>query len=93
MDDPLRYFGADWTGFALTLASLYMLGNHRRSGFLLGAASSVAWLVFSVLAGSTATVIANCVFFGMNLRGWAKWRALPEAEGAETNDAGDASRV
>ncbi len=83
MDDPFRYLGADWTGFALTLGSLYMLGNHRRSGFLLGAASSVAWLVFSVMAGSTATVIANCVFFCMNLRGWAKWRAQPELATAE----------
>ena len=75
MDDPLRYYAVDWTGFALTLGSLYMLGNHRRVGFLLGAASSVAWCAFSVMADSQATVVANSVFFVMNLRGYVKWRA------------------
>ena len=81
MDDLFRYNGADWTGFALTLASLHMLGDHRRAGFLLGAAASVAWAAFSVQAESTPTLIANCVFLTLNLRGWAKWRARPETQG------------
>jgi hypothetical protein len=87
MDDLLRYHGADWCGFALTLASLHLLGNHRRSGFLLGAASSIAWAAFSVQAESSATLLANVVFCGMNLRGWAKWRRIPGTNGVETPDA------
>jgi len=73
MDDLLRYNGADWAGFALTLVSLHMLGDHRRAGFLLGAVASVVWAVFAVQTGSTATLVANGVFLVLNLRGWAKW--------------------
>ena len=82
MDDLLRYHGADWLGFALTFASLHLLGNHRRSGFLLGVAASVAWAVFSWQAESTPTLIANCVFLGLNLRGWIKWRPRQDATGS-----------
>ena len=86
MNDLLRYHGADWCGFALTLASLHLLGSHRRSGFLAGAASSIAWAIFSYQAGSSATLIANCVFFGMNLRGWTKWRSRPERNDPAADD-------
>ena len=82
MDDLLRYNGADWAGFGLTLVSLHMLGDHRRAGFLLGAVASVAWALFSVQAESTPTLIANGVFLALNLRGWAKWRPRDDAGGA-----------
>ena len=29
MDDPFRYYGADWTGFALTLGSALLDGQLR----------------------------------------------------------------
>jgi len=86
MDDLLRYHGADWCGFALTLVSLHLLGNHRRAGFLFGAASSVAWAAFSVQAESSATLLANFVFCGMNLRGWLKWRGIPGTNGVAGGD-------
>ncbi len=81
MDDLLRYNGADWTGFVLTLLSLHMLGDQKRAGFVLGAVACVAWAAFSVQAGSTATLIANIAFLGLNVRGWAKWRPVPRAPG------------
>jgi hypothetical protein len=87
MDDLLRYYGVDWLGFALTLGSLHLLGNHRRAGFLLGAGSTVAWGAFSVMADSTATVVANSVFLCMNLRGWAKWRVAPGTNATEDGAA------
>ncbi len=77
MDDLLKYHGVDWVGFALTFASLHLLGSHRRSGFLLGAFASVAWISFAILTSSIALVIANSVFGLMNLRGWMRWRAIP----------------
>ena len=92
MDDLLRYNGADWTGFALTLGSLYLLGDHRRVGFLLGAVASVAWAAFSIQAESTPTLIANIVFFTLNLRGWAKWRPRFTEAGEVDGDAGAAAQ-
>ena len=78
MDDLLAYYGVDWVAIGLTMGSLHLLGSRRRSGFVLGVAASAVWSVFSVMAGSTPTLAANCVFLGMNLRGFLKWSAEPE---------------
>lgn len=80
MDDLFRYQGADILGFVLTFWSLQLLGSHKRSGFLVGCVSSVAWAWFSVQAESTPTLCANGVFLCMNLRGWWRWRGLDEPD-------------
>lgn len=78
MDDLLAYYGVDWLGIGLTMASLHLLGSKRRSGFVLGVMASAVWGVFSVMAGSTPTLAANCIFLGMNARGFLKWTRDPE---------------
>jgi len=78
MDDPFKYYGADMAGFVMTLISLHLLGSRKRNGFLIGAVSSVAWGAFSIMAESPATLIANVVFCGMNLRGFWKWTPAPQ---------------
>lgn len=82
LDALTAYHGFDVAGFALTLWSLVLLGNHRRSGFLVGALAALAWTGFAAQAGSYPTVVANLVFGGLNLRGWIRWRArgLDEVE-------------
>jgi hypothetical protein len=87
MDDLLRYHGTDWAGFALTLASLHLLGNRRKSGFLLGCAASLAWAGFSIQAESLPTLTANGVFLLMNLRGYLRWTAAEDGEEAPEHGA------
>lgn len=88
MDDPFKYQGADMVGFALTFVSLHLLGNRKRAGFLIGAAASVAWGIFSYMAESPATLTANVVFGFMNLRGFVKWTPAPHVPTAHTADLG-----
>ncbi len=73
LDALLRYKGMDLAGFVLTFASLLMLGNKQRAGFLVGCVASVAWAGFSVQAESIPTLTANGVFLVMNLRGYLRW--------------------
>jgi hypothetical protein len=77
MDALAPFYGTDWIGMVLSFACLYRLGGQRRDGFLYGAASNVAWAVFSVFAGSVPTLGANIAFCLLNLRGWFRWKALP----------------
>ncbi len=74
MHELLRYHGADIAGFVLTFVSLLLLGDQRRSGFLVGAFGSVAWVWFGAQTGSLPTLVANCVFLLLGLRGFVRWR-------------------
>ncbi len=74
MDDLWKYNGADWLGFALTFASIHMLGSRKRAGFIVGIVGGGAWMWVSIEAESTAMAIANVVFSGLNLRGYLNWK-------------------
>jgi hypothetical protein len=58
----------------LSLVALLKLAAKHRSGFLFGALSNVAWLVFGVFATSAATVYANAIFGAMNMYAWLRWK-------------------
>jgi len=74
MDDLLRYYGVDWAATAGTLVSLWLIGDQRRSGFLVGMAASAGWFAFGMLAASTAALIANGLLFALNMRGYWRWQ-------------------
>ncbi len=73
----LKFHGMDYLGMALSFVALLKLAAKQRSGFLYGALSNVAWLVFGVFAHSAATVYANAIFGGMNLYAWLRWKREP----------------
>ena len=58
----------------LMLVSLWRLGDHKRDGFLWGLAAAIAWIGFNAIVLSVAGVIANVIFFGLNARGYARWK-------------------
>lgn len=68
-----RYYGTDWAAMILTFAQLYYLGNKNPIGFLFGLLSNISWGLFGILAGSVANILANIVFFTMNVRGMYNW--------------------
>jgi len=57
----------------LTVLSLYLLGQKSKSGFLFGFGANLCWGIFGVMAGSVANVVANIIFFILNVRGWINW--------------------
>jgi nicotinamide riboside transporter PnuC len=75
MDVVFRYYGVDWLAMVSTFLSLWLLGERRRAGFLIGMVAAGFWFAFGILAGSLANPIANTLFFALNLRGYWRWRA------------------
>ena len=73
MELVFRYYAVDWSATAGTLVSLWLLGEQRRLGFVVGAAAATGWFAFGVLAGSTATMIANSLLFVLYVRGYRRW--------------------
>jgi hypothetical protein len=72
--DLFAYRGTDWMGMFFAVISLYLLGKHRKSGFVFGVASNLSWICFSVLAESIASLVANLIYVGFNLQCWRKWK-------------------
>ena len=68
-----HFYGIDWIGMVATFASLWLLGEKKRFGFVIGALAAASWAIFSWLAGSVPGVIANVVFFFLNLYNLSKW--------------------
>lgn len=75
MDDFLRYWGLDWLAMALSLLSVYLLGNRNRAGFLLFAASNSTWIFLGLTwMTSLGIAVGNTIFLFMNIRGFVNWR-------------------
>lgn len=69
----LQYYGLDWIGTLLGLASIYFMGRHERAAFVLRIAASVFWAAFGVVARTPAGVLANVMaivlcFWGIRRR-------------------------
>ena len=71
--DIFEHYGLDWLGMILSVIAIYFLGNKKRQGFLLMMAGNVAWIGFGCIVNSSATIIMNVVFIGMNIWGFNKW--------------------
>jgi hypothetical protein len=69
----LEYFGVDWAAMVFTFVAIYLLGNQSRAGFPVMMCGNSCWVVVGLLAYSAAMVLANVVFFLMNLRGLLRW--------------------
>ncbi len=54
-------------------------GNKNKIGFILMMCGNTSWVAVGYLTGSVAMIIANIIFFSMNLRAIIKW-STPEKE-------------
>ena len=66
----MQYYGLDWIGTILGLASIYYMGRHDRAAFTLRIASAVFWASFGVVAHTPAAIIANIAAILLCLRGF-----------------------
>lgn len=82
----MDYYGLDWVGTALGLASIYYLGRQRRVGFVLRILASIFWILFGLVAGTVAGVIANVAVILLSLKGFREW-----TRGSREADAGPRS--
>lgn len=65
----MNYYGLDWIGTVLGLASIYYTGRRDKAALALRIAASVFWAAFGVVARTPAAIIANTVAILLCLRG------------------------
>jgi nicotinamide mononucleotide transporter PnuC len=74
----LKFKGADWVGMIFGLISTYFLAKGRRYGFLFGVVGGFGWVMFGLLTGSIAGILANLCFIGINCHGYFRWKKKAE---------------
>ncbi len=76
----MDYFFLDWIAMGTSLLAVYLLGQKNRWGFACFLVSNALWIAVGSLAGSWGILTGNVVFFGLNVRGFVKWKAVPAAQ-------------
>ena len=82
----LDFHGFDWAAMVFTFASLYLLGNKVRAGFLLGVVANFFWFGYGFMTDSIANMLCSTVIVLLQLRGWHNWGMETKSE-TETVDA------
>jgi hypothetical protein len=67
----MHYYGLDWMGTILGLASIYYMGRRDKTAFTLRIAASLFWAAFGVVAQTPAAIVANVAAILLCLRGIA----------------------
>lgn len=62
-----------WLAVALNMLGLYLLGNRRRVGFLLGIAAETIWLIWSATLEVYALSAMSTIYICLAMRAWVKW--------------------
>ena len=68
-----NYYFIDLFAIVCMLSSIWLLGNHRRSGFVVGIMGAVAFVIFGLLAESLFAILGNLLLGAIYLRGWIRW--------------------
>ncbi len=80
----LKYYGIDWLAMVLTFLALWSIGNKNKHGFVIMMCGNLCWVSIGALSQSIAMILANIVFFSMNLRAIWKWNKAENTK-AETS--------
>ncbi len=70
----------DWIATALTIVSVYMMGDKNRWAFIIAVISNILWIIFSVITGQIPLLITNIVLLVMDIRGLIKWSKVSQTE-------------
>jgi len=70
----MKYYGLDWIGTILGLASIHYLGRKNKTGFILRIAASAFWVAFGIIAETPAGIVANLAVILLSFRGLQQWR-------------------
>lgn len=71
--DIWQYHGIDWLALVLTFLAIWQIGNKNKIGFILMMCGNTSWIAIGFLSDSMAMMIANVIFFTMNVRALVKW--------------------
>lgn len=65
----------DWSASMSELLAMWIVGNRKRKGFLLGFVSDLLWIVLGVSLGLWGLVTVAVVAAVINIRNYRKWGA------------------
>lgn len=87
LSSPFQHYGLDWIAMVLTFFAIYSLGNKRRYGFVIMMLGNTCWMILGLKFQSLGMILANGIFFAMNLRGVILWkRAADPAQTAPPSE-------
>ena len=69
-----NYYYIDLVGMVCKQASIWMLGNQKRSGFVIGLVGASSFVVFGILAESLFAILGNSILAIIYIRGWLCWK-------------------
>jgi hypothetical protein len=69
-----KYYGVDWVIALTVFAGIFLLGDKKKLGFMLGMISSIFGVIFSFQIGSIANGLTSVFLFILYLRGYVKWK-------------------
>jgi hypothetical protein len=69
-----NYYYIDLFAIACMLGSIWLLGNQRRAGFVVGLLGATSFVIFGVLAESLFAILGNLLLAGIYIRGWLCWK-------------------
>ena len=73
LSDLGTYYGLDYLASATAIGGMYLVGNRSRLGLVLYAVSSLAMILFAMLASSPPILIANAIVLALTVRALWRW--------------------
>jgi nicotinamide riboside transporter PnuC len=70
----MKYYGLDWIGTILGLASIHYPGRKNKTGFILRIVASAFWVAFGIIAETPAGIVANLAVIILSFRGLHQWK-------------------
>jgi hypothetical protein len=68
-----EYYGLDWVAMIAGLATIYLLGSKKRSGFIVGIIAGIVWTAVNLIAEIWPGIILNVILIGLYIRGYVNW--------------------
>lgn len=69
-----KFYGIDWLAMILMFYSLKALKEKKAVGFAYGGVACFLWVLFNLITGSYAGIIANIIFIYINYTGYIEWK-------------------
>lgn len=79
-----QYYGVDWLIAVLVFLGLFGIEEHRRNGFLFGAASAALGIFFSLQIHSIANLVTSVILVLLYTRGYITFGKAKDASRMNT---------
>jgi nicotinamide riboside transporter PnuC len=70
----LQFYGLDWFIFVVVIFHIYLVGEGRAVGWILGTIASILSIGLGILCGSLAMILMNVFYVFMRTWNYFKWK-------------------